>query len=55
MVRRSRVVSVEGRFYFMMRDSEPGNAQVEASRRSALILLANCVGESTLDEVTCWF
>ena len=41
--------------YFMIRESEPGNAHVVASRRSALILLPNTVGASGLDEVTCWF
>jgi hypothetical protein len=41
--------------YFMIRASEPGNAHVVTSRRSALILLANTVGASGLDEVTCWF
>jgi len=55
MLRRPLAVSAECRFYFMMRDSEPGNAQVGAARKAALIGLPNCVGESTLDEVTCWF
>jgi hypothetical protein len=41
--------------YFMILDKEPGNAQVATSRRSALIVLANCGVAMTLDDVTCPF
>jgi hypothetical protein len=50
---RSLWTEKDATVYFMMRDSEPGNAQVGASFRSALIWLANCVGALTLDDVTC--
>ena len=39
--------------YFMIRESDPGNAHVVTSRRSALILLANSVGALGMDAVTC--